>query len=123
MLDNPRQLEVTDPFGRKWSAEMRWLQNAITIRHADAVDVKWELTADDGTTMDKVIALRHPDLLEVSKKLGRQLSDPWCIRLAVAHLRRVVETWEDADKIIATPSREQMEEYGQKIEQAASATR
>jgi hypothetical protein len=43
--------------------------------------------------------------------------------LAVAHLRRVVETWEDADKVIATPSREQMEEYGKKIEQAAAATR
>ena len=123
MLDNPRKLEIGDPFGRRWSAEMRWLQNAITIRHADAVDVKWELTADDGTVMEKVIALRHPDLLFVSKKLGRSLSDSWCIRLAGAHLRFVLETWEDADKVIATPSREQLEEHAKKIEQAVAVVR
>jgi len=123
MPDNPRKLEVSDPFGRQWSAEMRWLQNAITIRHADAVDVKWELTAGDGTAMEKVIALRHPDLLAVSKKLGRQLSDPWCIRLAAAHLRLVIETWEDADKVIVTPSLEQLEQHARTIEQSVTAVR
>jgi hypothetical protein len=123
MFDNPRKLEVSDPFDRKWSAELRWLQNAITIRHADAVDVKWELTATDGTTMDKVVALRHPDLLAVSKKLGRQLSDSWCIRLAAAHLRVIIETWEDADKVIVTMSQEQLEQYAKSIEQSVAAVR
>jgi hypothetical protein len=123
MLDNPRKLEVSDPFGRKWSAELRWLQNAITIRHADAVDVKWELTADDGSTMEKVVALRHPDLLALSKKSGRQLSDSWCIRLAAAHLRVVVETWEDADKVIVTPAFDQLEQYGKSIEQSVATVR
>lgn len=123
MLDNPRKFQVSDPFGRKWSVELRWLQNAITIRHADAVDVKWELIADDGTAMDKVIALYHPDLLALSKQLGRPLSDSWCIRLAGAHLRVVIETWEDADKVIVTPAREQLEQYAKAIEQSVATVR
>ena len=122
-MDNPRKLEITDPFGRKWTAELRWLQNAITIRHSDSVDVKWELTASDGTTMEKVIALMHPDLLAVSKKLSRQLSDAWCIRLAGQHLSYIVETWEDAEKIIVTPTREQLETLAGRLEQRFAAVR
>lgn len=123
MPDNPRKLEITDPFGRKWTAELRWLQNAITIRHSDSVDVKWELIASDGTQMDKVIALMHPDLLAVSKKTGRQLSDPWCIRLAGQHLAYIIETWEDAEKVIVTPTREQLEALAARIEQNAAVAR
>ena len=124
MPDNPRKLEITDPFGRKWTAELRWFQNAITIRHSDSVDVKWELTASDGSRMEKVIALMHPDLHAVSKKSGRQLSDPWCIRLAGHHLSYIIETWEDAEKTIVTPTREQLEALAVRIEQNfASATR
>ena len=123
MPDNPRKLEITDPFGRKWTAELRWLQNAITIRHSDSVDVKWELTAGDGTKMDKVIALMHPDLLAVSKKIDRQLSDSWCIRLAGQHLAYMIETWEDAEKVIATPSREQLEALAGRIEQTVTTAR
>jgi len=118
MLDNPRLFEATDPFGRKWTANLRWLQNAISIRHADAIDVKWELFANDGTQMDIVTALLHPYLLEVSKKISRPLSDAWCIRLAAHHLQSVVETWEDADKVIVTPSLEQIEAIARKIESA-----
>jgi hypothetical protein len=122
-MDNPRELEITDPFGRKWMAELRWLQNAITIRHSDSVDVKWELTASDGTAMEKVIALMHPDLLAVSKKTGRQLSDAWCIRLAGHHLSYIVETWEDAEKTIVTPTRDQLEALAGRVEQSFAAAR
>ncbi|MBI3208433.1 MAG: hypothetical protein HYZ37_05975 [Candidatus Solibacter usitatus] len=111
MADNPRRFEATDPFGRKWFVSLRWLQNAISIRHCDAVDVKWEMQADDGTVMEKVIALPHASLVSVSAKLGRELTDPWCIRIAGNHLRRIVETWEDAEKIIVTPAAEQIEAH------------
>ena len=67
--------------------------------------------ADDGTTMEKVIALMHPSLLEVSKKLGRELSDSWCIRLSRAHLQSIIETWEDAEKVIVTPAADQIEAH------------
>lgn len=122
MPDNPRHfLAGPDPFGRNWKVTFRWLQNAITIRHSDSVDVKFELEADDGTQMEKVIALMHPDLIEVSRKLGRQITDPWCIRLAGSKLRRIIETWEDAEKTIVTPSLEELEQDARGLE-AALAT-
>lgn len=123
MLDNPRNFDVTDPFGRKWSVTFRWHQNAISIRHADAIDVKWEMLADDGTKMDKVIALSHPVILAASQKAGRELTDAWCIRLAALHLRSIIETWDDSDKVIVTPTAEQIEELAQKLEQAITASR
>ncbi len=121
MTANPRKFEAVDPFDRKWTVSLRWLQNGITIRHADTVDVKWELLAGDGTTMEKVIALRHPDLLEVSRRLKRGLTDAWCIRLAAEHLRQVITTWEDAEKTIIAPSLDQIAGYGKKIESEALA--
>jgi hypothetical protein len=124
MPDNPRKFEAgPDPFGRNWEVTLHWLQNAISIRHSDSVDVKWDLVAGDGTSMQKVVALKHPYLLAVSKKLGRELSDPWCVRLAGEHLRFIIETWEDSEKTIVTPSIEQLEEYGRKIESQLAATR
>lgn len=124
MADNPRKFTAgPDPFGREWSVELRWLQNAISIRHSDSVDVKFELAAADGTRMEKVIALMHPHLVELSTRLNRPLSDPWCIRLAGEHLRRVIETWEDAEKTIVTPSMEQLEEYAARVGRPAAATR
>lgn len=123
MQDNPRKFEAMDPFGRKWTVNLEWLQNAISIRHADAVDVKWDLKADDGTEMTRVVALPHPHLLQVSKALGRELTDSWCIRLAGEQVRRMVETWEDAEKTIVTPAIEQMEEGARKLESVLSVTR
>ncbi len=124
MPDNPRKFEAgPDPFGRKWEVTLRWLQNAISIRHSDSVDVKWELVAGDGTSMEKVVALMHPYLLVVAGRLGRDLSDPWCIRLAGEHVRFILETWEDSEKTIVTPSIEQLEEYGRRIEPHPAAAR
>ena len=36
----------------------KWLQTAISIRHADTVDVKFILTDDDGGQTEKTIACR-----------------------------------------------------------------
>jgi len=50
------------------------------------------------------IALNHPDLLELSEKSGRPVTDPWCSRLAAMHLKHIVETGEDMEKSLITPS-------------------
>ena len=43
---NFRQFEAgPDPFGRKFQVFFKWLQTAISIRHADTVDVKFILAA------------------------------------------------------------------------------
>jgi hypothetical protein len=62
----------------------------------------------DDNTIEKTIALRHPDLLELSEKTGRPLTDPWCSRLAAEHLRSMIETGEDMEKNLITPSLEQL---------------
>ena len=36
-----------DPFGATWKAEFRWAQNGISIRHADTIDVKFEITCGE----------------------------------------------------------------------------
>src|SRR5208283_1185729 len=105
MADNPRQFEAgPDPFGRKWSVKFRWLQTAISIRHADAVDVKFALACDDGTQEEKVIALPHLELLSLAGEQKREITDPWCMRLAGVHLKRMIETFEDMEKRLVTMS-------------------
>ena len=61
MLQNPRAFQATDLFGRTWSVEFRWLQNAISIRHADAVDLKYFLSSDE-ERREIVLALPHAEL-------------------------------------------------------------
>ena len=102
MIENFRRFETTDPFGRNWLVEFRWLQNGISIRHSDTVDVKFQLIRDEDIE-EKVIALRLPDLLELSSRKGRAITDPWCMKMAALHLREMIQTDRDMDKILVTP--------------------
>ena len=121
MMDNFRRFEVgPDPFGRTWQVEFRWQQNAITIRHSDSVDVKFEIGHGEDI-QEKVIALPHPTLLAVSKAAGRQLSDPWCMKLAALHLRHMIETDRDMDKTLVTVSQDEIERYNALLEQPVDA--
>jgi len=101
MSQDLRHFQVTDPFGRTWDVEFRWQQNAISIRHADAVDCKYYLSCG-GEKRELVVALRHPDLLKVAAERSRPLTDPWVIRLADHHVRHMISTWEDMDKVLVT---------------------
>ena len=102
-MQNFRQFEAgPDPFGRKYQVLFKWLQTAISIRHADTVDVKFVLQDDNGGRTEKTIALPHAALLEVSRETSRKMDDPWCARLAVLHLLHVVETGEDMEKDLVT---------------------
>ncbi len=105
MQESFRQFDAgPDPFGRRWNVKFRWLQTAISIRHADAVDVKFFLSCDDGSSEEKVVSLPHTPLLGLAKELGRAVTDSWCSRLAAAHLARMIETFEDMDKTLVTLS-------------------
>jgi hypothetical protein len=99
-----------DPFGRRWVVDFAWLQTAISIRHSDSVDVKFFL--DDGEKKsEKVIALMHPDLLEVSRTTSKPLTDRWCMALAGRHLRYMIDTGEDMEKTLVTVSPEALAQY------------
>lgn len=124
MQEHFRRFEVgPDPFGRNWIVQFRWLQTGISIRHADTVDVKFYLKCDDGTEEEKVIALPHPALLEVCKQQGRKLTDPWCLKIAALHVRRMLETAEDLEKTVVTLTATEIADYDQKLHGAALAAR
>ena len=102
-MHNFRQFEAgPDPFGRKFQVYFKWLQTAISIRHADTVDVKFILQDDAGGQVQKTIALPNADLLRLSRETGRTLDDPWCARLAAAHLVHLITTGEDMEKDLVT---------------------
>ena len=114
-MENYRRFEAgPDPFGRRWTVEFRWLQNAISIRHADAIDVKFQLQCGEDM-IEKVIALPHPDLLALSQKAGRTLTDPWCMKLAALHVREMITTDRDMEKVLVTVTPEQLERYNSLI--------
>ncbi len=108
MIENCRHFQAgPDLLGRTWQVDLLWLQTAVAIRHSDAVDVKFLLSAGDART-EKVISMRHPDLLALSGKRGRPLTDSWCIRLAAHHLARLIETGNDVEKKLVTAAPEDL---------------
>ena len=121
MIQNFRRFEAgPDPFGRMWLVEFRWLQNAITIRHSDSIDVKFHLYQGEDRH-EKVISLTHPDLLALSRKYNRPLTDPWCMKLAALHIRYMVETDLDMEKTLVTASLANLERYNSLLEQWRAA--
>src|SRR5690349_12153138 len=113
---NFREFEAgPDPFGRKYQVLFKWLQTAISIRHADTVDVKFVLVDESGQRTEKTIALPHPYLLRVSGDLGRPMDDSWCARLAELHLKYLISTGEDMEKDLVTVSEPDLKRYAEEI--------
>lgn len=119
---NYREFEAgPDPFGRKYKVLFKWLQTAISIRHADTVDVKYILTDDGGATTEKTIALPHADLRQLSGSMGRKLDDPWCARLATRHLIHLISTGEDMEKDLVTLSPADLRRYAEELAREENA--
>ena len=117
MQEHFRYFQVgPDPFGRNCTVQFRWLQTGISIRHADTVDVKFFLKYDDGTEEEKVVALPHAILLDVCKERGRQLTDPWCMKLAALHIRHMIETAEDIEKTVVTLTAAEIANYDRELQ-------
>jgi len=116
---NFRQFEAgPDPFGRKFQVYFKWLQTAISLRHADTVDVKFVLADESGSRTQKTIALPHPGLLAASRETGRKMDDPWCSRLAAMHLAHLIETGEDMEKALVTVTLADLREYAGELARA-----
>jgi hypothetical protein len=116
MIDNFRQFQAgPDPFGRMWQVHFSWLQTGISIRHADTVDVKFGISTEGEPYDERVIAMTHPDLLALSKKTGHPLADSWCMKLAALHLRHIIESGEDFEKVLVTVKPDELEQYAQEL--------
>jgi hypothetical protein len=119
MAQNYRHFQAgPDPAGRTWQVDLMWMQTAIAIRHSDCVDVKF-LLANGDMRQEKVIALRHPDLLELSAAAGRPLTDPWCIKLAAMHLLHMIGTGDDMEKALVTVERDVLRRYAMDTEESS----
>ncbi len=117
-MQNFRQFQAgPDPFGRTWKIEFKWMQTAISLRHSDTVDVKFVLREED-IRAEKTIAMMHPDLLHLSRKTGRPMTDAWCSRLAALHLKHLIETGEDMEKHLITVSPEELAAYDAQLQSA-----
>jgi hypothetical protein len=115
VMDNFREFDAgPDPFGRTYHVMFHWLQTAISIRHADTVDVQF-LVNDGTNALKRTVAMQHIDLLHHCKKTARLMDDAWCGRLAALHLKNMIETAEDFDKDLVTLSPAQIAEYDEVI--------
>jgi hypothetical protein len=122
MIEYYRLFEAgPDPFGRTWNVEFRWQQTAISIRHSDSVDVKFQISRGEDV-QEKVIALMLPDLMALSTKAGRAISDAWCMKLAALHLKSMIETDDDMEKTLVTASLEDLERANAQLEESVPAT-
>jgi hypothetical protein len=119
MLDNFREFHAgPDPFGRTWQVHFDWLQNGISIRHADTVDVKFGISTGGEPFEERIIALPHPALLAATKNTGHALTDPWCMKIAALHLKHMLETGEDLEKTLVTVPESDIEQHAREIKTA-----
>jgi hypothetical protein len=107
-----------DPFGATWKAEFRWAQNAISIRHADTIDVKFEITSGE-IHEEKIIALPHPMLLKASHATEQPVTDPWVNRIAALHLKKMIITGDDVEKTLVTLDYDTILGYAETLRPAA----
>jgi hypothetical protein len=104
-----------DPFGRKFQVMFKWLQTAISLRHADTIDVKFILVDEAGARTEKTVALPHPGVTGAAAEIGRAVDDAWCARLAGLHLLRLVQTGEDMEKDVVTVSPADLGRYAAEL--------
>ena len=97
-----------------WQVRFKWLQTAISLRHSDSVDVKFILS--DGTSeSQKTISMQHRHLLDLAKNAGVTMTDPWCARLAMLHLKYLIESGEDMEKDLVSVSPSELAGYEARI--------
>ena len=114
-MQNFREFQAgPDPFGAVWQIRFKWLQTAISLRHSDSVDVKFILS--DGTSdSQKTIAMQHRYLTDLAKSAGVEMTDAWCARLAMLHLRYLIESGEDMEKDLVSVSAKELAGYEARI--------
>ncbi len=110
-MENFRDFQLgPDPFGRTWHALFKYLQNGISIRHSDSIDVCFVIESGDEKAQ-KIVVLSHPAIREFSRRTGRVITDTWCSRMAACKLREVTENGEDMDKEYLTVTPLEIEEF------------
>ena len=113
-MENFRRFEAVDPDGRAWQVEFRWQQNAISIRHSDSVDVKFQLIQGEDVT-EKVVALRHPRSSDAQQEAGTRCHRRMGDEAGRSSHERYDRDGPDMEKTLVTTSIEDLERYSQKM--------
>ncbi len=61
--------------------------------------------------MQKTVSLPLPELLAVAREGGFAMSDAWCSRLALLHVKHLISSGEDMEKDLVTVSPKDMAAY------------
>jgi hypothetical protein len=124
MPENFREFQAgPDPFGRTWQVHFDWLQNGISIRHADTIDVKFGVSTSGQPFEERVIALPHTALLAASQATGHALTDAWCLKIATLHVKHMLATGEDLEKTLITVPQEEIEQYARSLKLTVASSR
>jgi len=85
-----------------------YLQTAISLRHADTVDVKFRV---DGTGV--VVALPHTAWSQYQQRAGQALTDERAARVAAGLLQEALERGEAIELLDLNPSAEEVAQRAQ----------
>ena len=101
------EFRVTD----RWTGEelhCRWKANivAIATRHADAVDVRYDL---NGRTIS--IALPCTAWVKQKQRSGKVITDYLAAQIAGRHLKRLIEEGFDGQRELYTMSEEEVQQH------------
>ena len=111
------QFQVTD----RWSGEgldCRWKSTivAIATRHADAVDVNFDVNGQSLT-----IALPNLAWVEQKKRTGKVITDPLAVQIAGRYLKHLINEGYDAQRKLYTMSVTEVLEHLDAVVEEAKA--
>ena len=115
LMENFRDFQIgPDPFGRVWHVLFKYIQNGISIRHSDSIDVCFILQGGE-EKMTRTVVINHGEMRAWSERTGHKVSDTWCSRIAACKLRNSIETGEDIEKEYLPVTPQELDEYDSAI--------
>ena len=64
----------------------------------------------------KIVVIQHLDIRNYAQRTGRVISDTWCSRIGMLHIKHAVETAEDLEKEYLAVTPREIEEYDAAIQ-------
>lgn len=89
--------------GKKVHCVYQALIVAIATRHADAIDVKFNVDS-----RGVWVALPHTAWAEYSRETGKVITDPMAVQIAGRYLKHLIETGEESGRDMYTMTKEEV---------------
>ncbi len=102
--------------GKRVHCSYQALIVAIATRHADAIDVKFDV---DGRGV--WLALPHPAWVEYNRRSGKVITDPMAVQIAGRYLKQLIENGEETGRDMYTMTEQEVLEQLEAVLQEHSA--